>query len=92
MESKLDLFKKVSALKVIMDENSLTFDDWVCWRDKTPCDLKIFLGVHYAEAALKGECDLTESGLEIVKYAKEKIIEFLYSNLDVEDFDKSQFI
>ena len=76
-----DLFQKVSALWDLLTE-SFWFDN--------QCSLETFLGAHYAQAAIAGDCSLTDSGLEVVKSSKVEMIELLKEN--DEDFDESNYL
>ena len=76
-----DLFQKVSALWNLLTES--------CWFDDQCC-LETFLGAHYAQAALAGDCSLTDAGLELVKSSKVEMIEILKENED--DFDERDYL
>lgn len=80
MDSQLELFKQtISLWEKMLD--SIWFED--------QCDLETFLGAHYAQAVIEGDCALTSTGLEIVKHSKKQMIELL--NEYDEDFDESEF-
>ena len=81
MDSNLELFQKVTSLwSLIMDSS---------WFDNE-CNLETFLGAHYAQAVLAGDCLLTEEGLKIVEQSKIELIELL--NQNDEDFDESMYL
>ena len=76
-----DLFQKVSTLWDLLTE-SFWFNN--------QCSLEAFLGAHYSKAVIKGDCSLTNAGLEIVDRSRVEMIQLLKEN--EKDFDESNYL
>ena len=83
MDSNKNLYEQVTNLWDLGIDSSFHFDF------EEECDFETFLGAYYAKAAIAGDCELTDSGIEVVKKSKVQMIEILTENL--EDFDESKF-
>lgn len=81
MDSNIELLQKVVSLWSLIIDSS--------WFDNE-CSLETFLGAHYAQIAIAGDCSLTEEGLKIVERSKTELIELL--NQNDEDFDESTYL
>jgi len=87
---KFDIFLQMNSQFELFQQTIKLWDKmWDTNWFEDQCDIETFLGVHYAKAAIEGDCTLTDTGLEIVKHSKKQMIELL-SEYD-EDFDESEF-